>query len=90
MSNLIYTPSGLVVDSINPFTDNSAIDAVDWLIDKMTFSLGGLSDESSIKKALAINQLAVNCIDDDFATVDTYFDAVAEYAEIDPYIFLPL
>jgi hypothetical protein len=89
-NNLIYTPSGLVVDSINPFFNSSAIGAVDWLIDKMTLSLGSLSDDSSIQKALTINRLAVNCIDDDFESVDCYLDAVAEYAEIDPYVFLPL
>jgi hypothetical protein len=89
MSNLIYTPSGLIVDTVNPF-DPFTKDIIDWVLDKMTFSLGKESDDSSSQKAELINQLAVNCIDDDFESVDCYLDAVAEYAEIDPYVFLPL
>jgi hypothetical protein len=88
MDNLIYTPTGLIVDSMPNFV--SHVNWVDYLIDAMTFSIGGLSDDSSIQKAQIINQLAVDCVDDNFATVDVYLDAVAELAEIDPYVFLCL
>ncbi len=88
MSSLIYTPSGLVIDPINLFTDGNIIDCVDWLLDAMTFSLGSASDDSSIQKAQVINQLAVDAVDDGFESIDCYFDAVAEYAELDPYAFL--
>lgn len=89
-SSLIYTPSGLVVDDLthpNLFKDG---DFIDWLLDAMTFSLGGLSDDSSIQKAQVINQLAVNAVDDGFESIDCYFDAIAECAEVDPYAFLAL
>jgi hypothetical protein len=88
MDSLIYTPTGLVVDSMPDFADY--IDWRDYLIDTMTFSIGGLSDNSSIEKVQTVNQLAVDCVEDDFVTIDCYFDAVAELAEIDPYAFLSL
>lgn len=85
MSNVIYTPSGLVVDTLNPFNNGNWID---WVLNAMTFSLGSLSDDSSIQKAQVINQLAVDAVDDSFESIDVYFDAVAELAEVDPYAFL--
>lgn len=90
MSNLIYTPTGLVIDPVGLFVDGNVIDCVDWLIDIMTFSLAGESDDSSIQKAQIINQLAVDCVDSDFTIIDSYFDAVAEYADVDPYALFPL
>jgi hypothetical protein len=87
MSNLIYTPTGLIVDEVDLFSGG---DVIDWLLDTMTFGLGKESDNSSIQKAQIVNQLAVDCVDNDFTTIDAYFDAVAEYVEIDPYVLFPL
>lgn len=48
---------------------------VDWLLDAMTFSLGSLSDDSSTEKAQVVNQLAVDCVEEGFESIDCYFDA---------------